>query len=201
VDGVADELEEEGDVVGDAFVGDALDPSLLVVVDGGLLVGRVVEEDLDAVGASFLEAADAPEVEEIGEAAGEGGVVAGLLIGEEQALAVAVLRGGQAELGIEEDGRGVFGEDLGDEGFEFFEGRVGDVGYSFFFGEGFLQRTALVHRSGGDHAPLIRYGFQSGQFSGGQSDRHGFSPALDYLTKRLPLNFTRGERGVGRWLK
>ena len=88
--GVADELEEEGDVVGDAFIGDALDPGLLVVVDFGFLVRRVVQEDLDAVGAGFLEAANAPQVEQIGEAAGKGGVVAGLFIGEEQAFAVTV---------------------------------------------------------------------------------------------------------------
>ena len=77
----------------------------------GLLEGGVVEEDLDAVGAGFLEAADAPDVEQVGQAAGGGGVVAGLLVGEQEALAVAVLGGGQAELGVEQDGGGVFGED------------------------------------------------------------------------------------------
>ncbi len=91
---VADELEEEGDVVGDALVADALDPGVLEIVDCGLFEGGVVEEDLDAVGAGFLEAADAPEVEEVRQAAGGGGVVAGLLVGEEKALAVAVLGGG-----------------------------------------------------------------------------------------------------------
>jgi hypothetical protein len=54
VDGVTDELEEEGDVVGAALVADALGPGVLVVVDVRLFVGRVVEEDLDAVGAGFL---------------------------------------------------------------------------------------------------------------------------------------------------
>src|SRR6202034_2513085 len=103
VDAGADQLEEEGDVMRDALIGDALDPGLLVVVDAGLFVGRVVEEDLDAVGAGFLEAADAPEVKQIGEAAGEGGVVAGLLIGEQEAFAVAALGSGEAELGIEQD--------------------------------------------------------------------------------------------------
>ena len=62
-----------------------------------------------------------PDVEEVGEAAGGGGVVTGLLVGEQEALAVAVLGGGQAELGIEQDGRGVFGEDAGDEGLELLE--------------------------------------------------------------------------------
>ena len=91
---VADELAEEGDVVGAALVADALDEGVLDVVDVGLVEGGVVEEDLDAVGAGFDEAADAPEVEEVGEAAGGGGVVAGLLVGEQEALAVAVLGGG-----------------------------------------------------------------------------------------------------------
>ncbi len=115
---VADELEEEGDVVGEALVADALDPGVLEVVDGGVLEGRVVEQDLDAVGAGFLEAADAPDVEEVGQAAGGVGVVAGLLVGEQEALAVAVLGGGEAVLGVEQDGGGVLGEDVGDEGLE-----------------------------------------------------------------------------------
>ena len=106
---VADELEEEGDVVGAALVADALDPGVLDVVDAGLVEGGVVEQDLDAVGAGFGEAANAPEVEQIGEAAMGGGVVAGLLVGEEEAFAVAVLGGGQAILGIEQDGGGVAG--------------------------------------------------------------------------------------------
>jgi hypothetical protein len=80
---------------------------VLEVVDVGLLEGGVVEQDLDAVGAGFLEAANAPDVEQVGQAAGGVGVVAGLLVGEQQALAVAVLGGGQAELGVEQDGGGV----------------------------------------------------------------------------------------------
>ncbi len=67
---VADELEEERDVVGAALVADALDPGVLEVVDLGLLERRVVEQDLDAVGAGFLQAADAPDVEQVGQAAG-----------------------------------------------------------------------------------------------------------------------------------
>ena len=84
----------------------------------GLLERGVVEQDLDAVGAGFLEAADAPDVEQVGQAAGGVGVVAGLLIGEQKALAVAVLGGGQAVLGVEQDGGGVLAEDVGDEGLE-----------------------------------------------------------------------------------
>src|ERR1700751_744632 len=96
---IADELEEERDVVGAALVTDALDKGVLAIVDVGLLHRGVEEEDLDTVGAGFLEAADRPVVEQIGEAAGGGGVVAALLIGEQEALAVAMFGGGKSELG------------------------------------------------------------------------------------------------------
>ena len=65
---VANQLEEERDVVGAALVADALGPGLLVVVDLGIVKGRVVEQDLDAIGAGFLEATDGPDVEQIGQA-------------------------------------------------------------------------------------------------------------------------------------
>jgi hypothetical protein len=160
VDCVADELEEEGDVVGDALVADALDPGLLEVVDVGFFEGGVVEEDLDAVGSGFLETANAPDVEEVWQAAGGGGVVAGLLVGEEEALAVALLGGGEAELGVEEDGGGVFGEDGGDEGLEDFK-VVGVGGCSTLLGEGLLQGAALVHGGGGDDAAVVGDCFES----------------------------------------
>ena len=93
----------------------------LMSLMSGLVEGGVVEQDLDAVGAGFLEAANAPEVEQVGQAAVGGGVVAGLLVGEQEAFAVAMLGGGQAVLGIEKDGGGVLSEDFGDEGLEDFE--------------------------------------------------------------------------------
>src|SRR6476620_4452483 len=136
---VADELEEEGDVVGAALVTDALDEGVLAVIDIGLLHRSVVEKDLDAVGASFLEAADRPVVEQVGEAAGGGGVVAGLLIGEQKALAVAVLGGGKSKLRVEEEGGGVFGEHGGDEGLELFECGGRDGGGAGFLGERLLE--------------------------------------------------------------
>src|SRR6267154_1943572 len=101
---------------------------------------RSLTEDFDAVGSSFLEAANAPDVEEVGQAAGGGGVVAGLLVGQEEALAVAVLRGGQAVLGVEEDGGGVFGEDGGDQRLEDFK-VVGVGGRPALLGEGLLERA------------------------------------------------------------
>src|SRR5271163_2512085 len=134
---------------------------MLEVVDAGLLVGGVVEEDLDAVGTGGLEALNAPDVEEVGQAAGGGGVVAGLLVGEQEALAVAVLGGREAELGVEEDGGCVFGEDGGDEDLELFE--VVGVGCgSALFGEGLLEGSALTHGGGGDHATMVGDGLEAG---------------------------------------
>ena len=46
---------------------------------------RVVQQDLDAVGAGFLQPADGPVVEQIRQPAGPGLVVAGLLVGQQQA--------------------------------------------------------------------------------------------------------------------
>ncbi len=171
---VADELEEEGDVVGEALVADALDPGVLEVVDGGFFEGRVVEEDLDAVGAGFLEAADAPDVEEVGEAAGGGGVVAGLLVGEQEAGVVAVLGGFEAVLGVEQDGGGVTGEDLGDEGLELAE-IVGVDDAAALVGEGLLEGSALVHGGGGDDAAGVGDGLEACEFSGGELGHGVFS--------------------------
>ncbi len=90
-----------------------------------------------------------------------GGVVAGLLVGEEEALAVAVLGGGKAELGVEEDGGGVLGEDGGDEDLELFE-VVGVGSGSALLGEGLLKGSTLVHGGGGDHATMVGDGFEAG---------------------------------------
>jgi hypothetical protein len=87
---------------------------VLEIVDVRLLEGGVVEQDLDAVGSGFLQAAHGPDIEQVGQAAGSVGVVAGLLVGEQEALAVAVLGCGQAVLRVEQDGRGVLAEDVGD---------------------------------------------------------------------------------------
>ena len=162
---VADELEEEGDVVREALVADALDPGLLEVVDVRLLEWGVVEQDLDAVGAGFLQAADGHTSSRSGRRPGGVGVVAGLLVGEQQSLAMAVLGGGQAVFGIEQDGRGVLAEDVGDERLEVFEVLAGG-GRSALLGEGLLEGAALIHGSGGDDAALVGYGLESCEFSG-----------------------------------
>ncbi len=157
--------------MGAALVADALDPGVLDVVDAGLVEGGVVEQDLDAIGSGFGEAANAPEVEQVGKAAVGGGVVAGLLVGEEEAFAVAMFGGGEAVLGIEEDGGGVAGEDFGDEGFEDFE-VVAVGGGAALLGEGFLQGSALIHGGSGDDVALVGDGLEACKFSG--RDLHEF---------------------------
>ena len=78
--------------------------------------GRVVEQDLHAVGAGFFQAARGPYVEQVGQAAGAGLVVSSLFIGEQQAGVLgAALGGGQSPLGVEQDGAGVRGENFGDQ--------------------------------------------------------------------------------------
>ena len=85
----------------------------LIFVDVLGIVGRVVEQNLDAIGARFFQAAGRPEVEQIGQAAGAGLVVSGLFVGEQQAgILGAALGGGQSPLGIEQDGGGVRGENF-----------------------------------------------------------------------------------------
>src|ERR1700759_3348121 len=180
---IADELEEEGDVVGAALVTDALDEGVLAVVDLGLLHRRVIEEDLDTVGAGFLEPTDRPVVEQIGEAPGGGGVVAGLLIGEQEALAVAMFGGGKSELGIEEDGGGVLGEHRGDEGLELFERTGWNRGGAGFLRERLLEGAALIHGGGGDDAAVVRDSIEARELAGCELDLgHDASPGADVLS-------------------
>ncbi len=128
--------------------------------------GSVVEQNLEAVGAGFFQAADRPVVEQIAEAAGAGLVVSGLFIGQQQAgILGAALGGGQSPLGIEQDGAGVRGENLGDQRLEFFHHGVADFA-AFFLGQRFLQRAALIHGGGGDDAAFVGDFLQTGQFAG-----------------------------------
>ena len=67
--------------------------------------GRVVNEDLDGVGAPIDDALHGNVRQQIGQAAGLGVVVAGFFIGQQQAgVRRARLRGFQAKLGIEQNG-------------------------------------------------------------------------------------------------
>ena len=92
-----------------------------------------------------------------------------------------MLGGGQAELGIEQDGGGVLGEDFGDEGFEDFE-VVGVGAGAALLGEGFLEGSALIHGGSGDDVALVGDGFEACKFSGG--DLHNFPRAVRLLDAR-----------------
>ena len=107
---------------------DALDPGVLDFVDLGRIERRVVEQNLDAIGSRADEAADGPDVEQIGQTAGARVVVAAVFVGEQQAGVLrASARGGQTVFGIEQDGAGVRREDARDGGLEFLEHLRGDV--------------------------------------------------------------------------
>ena len=100
-------------------------------------------------------------VEQVGQTAGTGLVVAGLLVGEQQAGVLgAPLGGGQTPLRIEQNGAGVRGEHFGDQRLELFQAGVGGV-----LAERLLQRTALIHRGGADDTLGRGHGLQSLQFS------------------------------------
>ena len=95
---------------------------------------RVVEQNLDAVGARSDQTADGPDVEQIGQAAGASVVVAAVFIGEQQAgILRARLRGGKAVLGIEQNGAGVRSQDLRNGGLELLEHLRGDCFLSMPF--------------------------------------------------------------------
>jgi hypothetical protein len=158
---VPDELEEERDVVGAALVADPLDPRVLDVVDVLGVFRRVIEQNLDAVSAGFLEPFHRPLVEQIRQPPRTGLVVAGLLVRHQQAgFARATLARRDAELGIQQNRARVAREYLGDEDLELFERPGVDVA-AFFLGQRFLERTPLIHRRRCDDAPRIRHGLHS----------------------------------------
>jgi len=89
--------------------------------------------------ASFRRA-DTPNIEQVRQAPGGGGVVTSLLVGKEESSLVAFFGGWEPELRVEEDGGGVPGEDLGDVNLELLE--VGTAGgCATFLGERFLERS------------------------------------------------------------
>ena len=109
-------------------------------------------------------------IEQIRQTARGGGIVAGLLIGQQQTLAVAVLGGRQSKFRIEQNRGGVLGQNFRHQRFEFDQRVVVDRG-AFFLGQRLLQGTALIHGGGGNHAAFIGEGFHAGQFAGGELHR------------------------------
>ena len=76
-----------------AFIADTLDKGVLLIVDLALLERSVVEQNLDAVRPGFFQPAHRPVVEKIGHASRRVRVVAGLFVGQQQALVMALLAG------------------------------------------------------------------------------------------------------------
>ena len=126
---------------------------------------RVVEQDLEAVGARFLQPPDGPVVEQVPKPARRVRVVAGLLVREQEAGALrAALARGEAPFGIEQDGARVLGQHLGHERLELFHLAIADLA-AFFLRERLLQRAALVHGRRRNHAALVRDGLHSCQLA------------------------------------
>src|SRR5207237_3952687 len=104
---VGDEFQKERNIVGAAFVANAFHPGMLDVVYLVAFHGIVIKQNLDAIGARFFQAADRPVIEQIGEAAGSIGVVAGFFIREQQARGLAARASGrQSPLRVEQNGAG-----------------------------------------------------------------------------------------------
>ena len=61
------------------------DPGVFLVVDVFGIVRSVIEQYLHAVRSGFLQTAYRPMVQQVAEAAGAGLVIAGLLVGQQQA--------------------------------------------------------------------------------------------------------------------
>src|ERR1700683_523055 len=106
---VAEELEDERNVVGAALVSNTLSESAFHVVDFGRIERRVVQEHLDAVGAGFLHTAHRPAIVENRQARGRS-VVTGLLIGKQQACSISVLRRWESIFWIKQNGRCMDGQ-------------------------------------------------------------------------------------------
>ena len=168
---VSDELQEEGNIVGDALGADTLDPGMLAIVDRFLLEGSVVEQDLDGVGAHLLDAADRSIGQQVRQTAGSRIVIAGFLVGQQQpGTRVPSLGRAQTPNRIEQDRAGVRREDLRYGELEFAHHVVGHIGLvdALAGGDRFLQRSPLVHGGGGDHAPRVGESLHICEFPGAE---------------------------------
>ena len=131
-------------------------------------------------------------VEEVGEAAGAGLVVAGLLVRQEEAGVLrAALARGQSPLGVEQNRAGVRRQHFRDDRLELFHLAVAD-GAAAFLGERLLQGSPLIHGSGGNHAARVRNGLHAGQFS---RCEHGVSSRRFSCASRRPSGLPHHVRG------
>ncbi len=155
---VADEFEEERDLVGFALGADAFDEGVFDVVDLRVVEGRVIDEDFHGVRAHvFFDALDGDVRQEVGQAAGLGVIVTAVFVGEQEARVFrARFRGGQTPLGVEKNGACMRSQDARDGGLELLHHFVCDVLLrdTFCGGERLGQTSTLIHCGGRDDARL-----------------------------------------------
>ena len=166
---VSDEFEKVRNVLSAAFVADAFNEGVLLIVDFFGIERRVVDEYLDAIRARFFQPTDRPVIEEVGNAPGPVVVVSRLFVRKQQARTfVAALRGRQSVLRIEQDSAGILCKHFSDDALELFQHALGDIRHALFLGKSLLQRSALIHCRRRDYASRIGDCFHAGQFSGCQ---------------------------------
>src|SRR5947209_3132315 len=154
---VTNKFEKKWNVIGAALVANALHPGVLLIVDRLGIVGRVVEQNLYAVRASFLQSERRPVVEQIRQTARPSLVIPGFLVRQQQAsIFRATLGGWKTPFGIEQNRGGVRRQNFAHQYLELFHHGVVDV-RALLFGQRFLQRAALVHCCGGNHTSLVGY--------------------------------------------
>ncbi len=125
------------------------------VVDLRVVEGRVVNQNLDGVGAPIDNALHGNVRQEVGQAAGLRVVVtAGFISQQQPCVGASRFGGGQAPLGIEQDGAGVRSQNFRHGDLELAHHFIRDLTLvdAFAGGQRFLQAASLVHGGGGDHA-------------------------------------------------
>ncbi len=126
-------------------------------IDCGSAERRIVEKDLDGIRAKGAKFCGGKTIEKAWEAAGNGFVVAGLFVGEEESgFGCARGGGGETEFRIEQNGAGVGREDATDVRFEIGE----QVSRNFFggltrrFSKKLAKSAALLDGVRGDDAAI-----------------------------------------------
>src|ERR1039458_9962725 len=168
---VAHYFEEERDLVGFALGADTLHEGMLHVVDGGVVERRVVDQDLDGVGAPIHQPLHRNVRQQVGQAARLGGVVAGKLVGQQQTgIGGARASGFQTKIGVQQNGASMRRQNAADRRLELaHHGRRDFVDIDAAHGgQGLLQVASLVHGHCGDDTALVGERFHALQFSGGQ---------------------------------
>ena len=81
---ITDEFQKKRNVGGGTFLADAFNPCKLLRVDRRGAERRIVEKDFDGIGAEGAKFCGGETIEKAGETAGNGFVVTGLLVSEQE---------------------------------------------------------------------------------------------------------------------